>query len=126
MRNDDIEITNKMHLKEKLEKASGNMFTDLILQLTATCIFGASGVLYFFYHDYRQAIVQTFFLSLIATIICNCELLNSLRTLKRVKSCKDASESKLIDIDRVTFTHFHTAITIMSLISLIGLIINIK
>ena len=125
MRDNDIEITNKMHLKENLEKASGNMYADLILQLTATCIFGASGVLYFFYNDYRQAIMQTFFLSLIATIICNCELLNSLRTLKRVKSCKDAGESKLISIDRVTLPHFHVAITFMALLSLVILFIRI-
>lgn len=125
MRNDDIEITNKMHLKEKLEKASGNMFTDLILQLTATCIFGASSVLYFIYNDYRQAIMQTFFLSLIATIVCNCELLNSLKTLKRIRSCKDASASKLISIDRVTLPHFHVAITFMALLSLVILFIRI-
>lgn len=122
MHNDNIEITNAMHLKEKLEKATGNMVIDMLLLITSTIVFGISGLLYFYNPDYRLAIIQVFFLSLIATIICNCEFLHSLKTLNRIRACTDASESKLIDIDRVTAAHFHTGITLMSVLGLIVLV----
>ncbi|WP_350613338.1 hypothetical protein [Pseudomonas sp. HY7a-MNA-CIBAN-0227] len=124
MSDQDLKVTPKMQLKDKVQKVSGNLIADLLLLTTATVFFSGSGIYFFLHPEYAKGILSVFFLSLIATLICMAEVIHSTKTLQKLKQCEDESESKLIEVDRVTYAHFHTAVTLMAFSS--GIILLFK
>ncbi|HFQ5875907.1 TPA: hypothetical protein ACJXXT_000169 [Pseudomonas aeruginosa] len=115
LNSDEITVTDEMQMKEKLEKASGNLLVDLFIIAASTILLITNAVIYFMNPEYRAAISYAVFVSVIAELICNFELSNSINTLRRIRECSEPSEAKLIEVKRMTLPYFNAGICLLSL-----------
>jgi hypothetical protein len=125
MDKNEIEFTHSAQIKEKISKASGNLLYDMALVLSTTLFFIISAISFIMFEDFRQATGSVVGLTLIATCVCLAEMTHSANTLKRLKDCKEDSESKLIDIEPLTYAYFHTSIALMAFGGCLLLLFNI-
>lgn len=125
MDKNDIQFTHSAEIKEKISKASGNLLYDMTLVLSTTLFFMISAITFIRLEDYRNAIGSLVGLTLIATCVCLAEMLHSVKTIKRLKDCKELSEAKLIDIEPLTYSYFHTMIASLAGCGFLLLMFNI-
>lgn len=125
MDNSEIKIKNLMEIKEKISKASGNLLYDMAMVFSTTLFFIFSAITFIRLEDLRPAIGSVIGLTLIATCVCSAEMLHSAKTLNKLKNCKEVSESKLIDIEPLTYQYFHTAIALMAFLACLMLLFYI-
>lgn len=111
-----------MHMRDKLEKALGILITDMMILAACMLPLAINSILYWLNPEHREGISYAVYVSLMAAMFCNFEVIHSISIFKRIKSCIEESEAKLIKIKRFTFPHFNTLMTLLAFIGTINVL----
>lgn len=122
MDNENLKIADHMHMRDKLEKSLGILITDMMILAACMLPLAINSILYWLNQEHREGISYAVYVSLMAAMFCNLEVINSITTYKRIKSCIEESEAKLINIKRFTFPHFNTLMTLFAFIGTINVL----